>query len=297
MSVGFAMIQDVGDMGGVFLGSARIAAGELTEHQLRHDYTRIYRDVYAPKRAHVTARTKAFAASLFAPDAVLIGRSACAMHGAKWIDASAPAVVARAAHFRSPRGLVVRRFELLEDEIEDVDGVRVATPARAAYDIGRLESPDRAIELIDSLCNATGLKPAAALELAGRHRGERGLTRLRSVLGLVDDGAESPRETRLRLALVRAGLPVPETQLVIADEFGRIFARADLGWREWKVLVEYDGEHHWTDPAQRAWDIERTPLLESLGWREIRVGSRLLANETELVRRVRAKLRVAGAPV
>ncbi|AOW91817.1 hypothetical protein BFN03_01525 [Rhodococcus sp. WMMA185] len=62
--------------------------------------------------------------------------------------------------------------------------------------------------------------------------------RLRNVLGLVDPGAESPPETRTRFLLIRAGLPAPSTQIPIADLSGRIFARADMGWERWRVLVE-----------------------------------------------------------
>lgn len=75
-------------------------------------------------------------------------------------------------------------------------------------------------------------------------------------------------------------------------------SRADLGWKHWRVLVEYDGSHHWTDPAQRASDIERYALLPELGWTVIRVGADLLYRRSGvLVERVREALRRAGAPV
>ena len=83
--------------------------------------------------------------------------------------------------------------------------------------------------------------------------------RLRSVLDLVDGGAESPRESRLRLLLIRAGLPRPETQIAFRD----LRIRVDMGWRRWQVAVEYDGAQHWTDPRQRSWDIDRIALLDN----------------------------------
>ena len=92
-------------------------------------------------------------------------------------------------------------------------------------------------------------------------------------------GAESPPETRTRLVLVRGGLPAPTTQIPIADRSGRIFARAHLGWERWKVLVEYDGEHHWSDVRQRSderqrtGDIERMERLAELGWVVVRVNA------------------------
>jgi len=42
--------------------------------------------------------------------------------------------------------------------------------------------------------------------------------------------------TELRLLLVRDGLPRPVTQIRVGRR------RVDMGWPEWKVGVEYDGE-------------------------------------------------------
>ncbi|MFC4605530.1 hypothetical protein [Rhodococcus kronopolitis] len=59
-----------------FRGSTAIASGGLTEHQLRHDFTRLYRDVYVARQVDVTAAVRARAAWVYAgPDAVLTGFS------------------------------------------------------------------------------------------------------------------------------------------------------------------------------------------------------------------------------
>ena len=63
-------------------------------------------------------------------------------------------------------------------------------------------------------------------------------------LELVDAGAESPQETKVRLVLVRGGFPPLQTQL---PDLGY---RLDMGWRKWKVAVEYDGRHHFADARQ-----------------------------------------------
>ncbi|WP_092667783.1 hypothetical protein [Rhodococcus maanshanensis] len=282
-----------------FLGSRAVAMGALTEHQLYHDFVRLYQGVYLSKRTPVTAAVRARAAWLFAgPSAILTGFSAAALHGSKWIDASEPAEVIRVGHHRSTRNLIVHNCRLTSDEITVVDGIRVATVARAGFDLGRRLSRIPAIVALDALCGATGLKPVEMSRLAEQHPRARGLIRLRSVLEDVDGGAESPPETRTRLVIVDAGLPRPETQIPILGSDGWRFACSDMGWREWSVLVEYDGEHHWTDRRQRAWDIERSARIEALGWKVIRVGAELLYDRPhELVRRVRAGLCAAGAPV
>jgi very-short-patch-repair endonuclease len=119
------------------------------------------------------------------------------------------------------------------------------------------------------------------------------VSKLRAVLDLVDGGAESPQETRLRLILVGGRLPAPETQI----EFRELRIRVDMGWREWKVAVEYDGVQHWSDRRQRSWDIERIALLEEAGWVVVRVSAAMMSRPHLIVERVRAKLRAAGCPV
>lgn len=60
--------------------------------------------------------------------------------------------------------------------------------------------------------------------LAKRYHGRRGIRRARIALDLVDPGAESPRETWLRLLLIRAGFPPPQTQIPVYDEYGQLVA-------------------------------------------------------------------------
>lgn len=281
-----------------FRGSEALRDGQLTRHGLR-TYRRLHRDVYVHRSAEVTALSRARAAWLWADgEAVLAGFSAAAVHGTRWIGGGDSATLIRRGSRRSVDGIEVRADALLPDEVCRVGEMLVTTPARTAFDLGRWLPVDRAVEVLDALCHDTGLRPAEISSVAGRHRGERGLASLRDVVSLVDPGAESPPETRTRLVLIRAGLPAPETQIPIEDRRGRVFARADLGWRRWKVLVEYDGEHHWSDERQRTWDIERMERLAELGWVVVRVNAEQLRRRPQvIVARVRDRLRQAGAPV
>jgi hypothetical protein len=114
---------------------------------------------------------------------------------------------------------------------------------------------------------------------------------LRAALELTDGGAESPQETRVRLLLVGAGLPKPETQI----EFPDLRIRVDIGWREWKVAVEYDGIQHRDNRFQRSWDIERIALLEAAFWSVVRVSAQMLSRPEVIVERDRTRLRERGA--
>lgn len=175
--------------------------------------------------------------------------------------------------------------------------MRVTTAARTAFDLARLLPQSRAVPIVDALMNATDLKLIDIEPLIAANPGVRGVHRARSALALVDGGAESPQESRLRLALVAGGLPSPETQIQFFDEYGEAFIRVDMGWRQWRVAVEYDGVQHWNDSRQRAWDIERLAILEAMGWVVVRVSAAMLREPERLVARVRTKLRAAGCPV
>ena len=94
----------------------------------------------------------------------------------------------------------------------------------------------------------------------------------------------------MRLLLIDAGLPKPETQI----EFRDLHIRVDMGWREWRVAVEYDGIQHWTDSRQRSWDIERIAMLEAAGWVVIRVSAEMLKRPQVIIDRVRAALTDRG---
>ena len=123
------------------------------------------------------------------------------------------------------------------------------------------------------------------------------MKQLRRILQLGDAGAESPQETRTRLLLVSSGLPKPQTQIVVLNAWGSVLARIDMGWEQWKVGVEFDGAQHWTDPAQRAWDIDRAAELQARGWTIVRVSSELLRRRPDaVITRVRVALHAAGCP-
>lgn len=274
-----------------FIGSTAIRRGIVTRHDLRTRFRRVFRDVYIGKDAPLTAAVKARAAWL-STGAPLAGLSAAAVFGTKWLDVDAPAEIVRADRHRQP-GLVVHTYQLDEDELCPLRSMLVTTPARTAFDIARGRTVDEAVPLLDALFNASRLKPDDVVAVAERHPGARGVRRLHAALELVDGGAESPPESRLRMLFIAANIPRPQTQIRFPD----LHIRVDMGWPEWKVAVEYDGIQHWTDSRQRSWDIERIALLEALGWTVIRVSAEMLSRPDSVIERVRTKLRAAGCPL
>ncbi len=288
-------MDDIDELPWPFIGSHVLAAKAIPERAMRKWYQPAYPDVYVPRGAELTAKQRARAAWLWSGGrAVVAGQSAAALLGAKWVDPLKPAELV-SANRRPPPLIVVYSDALLPDEVTNVEGIAVTNAARTAFDIGRRTGRLLAVQRLDALANATDLKTADVDAVIARHKGARGIRRLRRILWLVDGGSESPRESRTRLVLIGAGLPKPETQIRVCNEYGDFVGRVDMGWREWLVAVEYDGSQHWTDPEQRRRDIERLAELADCGWIIVRVSNDMLVHlQGTLVSRVVAALRSRG---
>ncbi|MFZ0229059.1 MAG: hypothetical protein WA622_23120 [Mycobacterium sp.] len=271
-----------------FIGSEAVTSGILVKSALRTRYTRLFRDVYVSPDAEMTPRLRAYAGWLWSRRrGVVAGLSASALHGAKWVDLTAPLEIIHTNRNPLP-GIRVHGDALGEDEVVVINGVPVTSPSRTALDLGCWYPSGEAVAAIDALARATDLKMPDVDLLAERYPGRRGMRQARATLGLVDAGAQSPKETWLRLLLIQAGLPRPQTQILIRDECGHVIAHLDMGWEETKIAVEYDGDHHRSDRRQYTWDIRRLEHVESLGWIVIRV----IAGDksADIIRRVRSAL-------
>jgi hypothetical protein len=140
----------------------------------------------------------------------------------------------------------------------------VTTVARTAFDLARHQSTRKAIARLDALARATGFDTAEVLDVARRHPHVKGLVNLPSILGRIDAGAESLQETYLRLTLIDAGFPRPQTQIRVRRPHGRSYY-LDMGWRDLMVAVEYDGAHHRTDRPSFVNDVARAEHLATMG--------------------------------
>ncbi|MEE6137239.1 DUF559 domain-containing protein [Mycobacterium sp. 050128] len=256
-------------MVGVFLGSEAIARGKLTRGQLRWNYRQIHRDVYLAKEARRSLWHNIHAAWLWSGrSGIITGRAAAALHGAKWVDDFAPVEILGPFN-HPPPGIIVRRERIESDEIVEVNGLRVTGVARTAFDLARHLPRGVAVANLDALSAATGVIASDAAALIARYVGARGVRRCREALSLMDGGAQSPKESWLRLVLIDAGLPTPATQLRVSD--GRLIAYLDMGWEKPMVALEYDGDQHRSDRRQYVKDIRRAEMVQRAGWHVIRV--------------------------
>jgi very-short-patch-repair endonuclease len=269
---------------GPFIGSEALASGVLKRHELRRYHRALMPNVCIDKRAEATLRSRTQAAYLWSRrQGVVAGLAASDLHGSEWVDDDVSVeLIYRNA--RAPRGVVTRDDLLFEEEIQRLNGLAVTTPERTAFDLGRRDRIGRAVERLDALARATDFKASAVAELAARHGHARGLRQLETALDLVDAGAESPRETALRLLLIGAGYPRPRTQIPVLSPDGYRQYFLDMGWEELMLAVEYDGDQHRVNRDRFAYAIERAEDIREVGWLVITVAAR--HRNADVLRRV-----------
>ncbi|WP_319454485.1 MULTISPECIES: hypothetical protein [unclassified Mycobacterium] len=268
-----------------FVGSEAMTASLVTKFELRRRFTSVFPDVYLHPAVEPTLDHRARAAWLWSHrEGVIAGLTASALHGAKWVDDSLPIELVW-PNARPAEGIRTYDYRLGGDEFFELDGMRVTTLTRTAFDIGRRRGRLEAVSRLDALGNASRFRVGDVAALAARHRGARNVRRLAVALDLHDPGAESPKETWLRMLLIDEGFPRPQTQIPVLGPDGQPLYFLDMGWEDLKVAVEYDGEHHRTDRPSYAKDVIRLEYIGSVGWLVIRVLAE--HRRPDIVRRVR----------
>lgn len=119
--------------------------------------------------------------------------------------------------------------------------------------------------------------------------------KLHRALDEIRAGAETAEETRLRLAITRAGLPEPALNHDLRTDAGRFVARLDLAYPRYRVGVEHDGRVHAFDEKQFARDADRWDDIRREGWTHVRILSHhLRPDPARAVQKVAEALLAAG---
>jgi hypothetical protein len=146
-----------------------------------------------------------------------------------------------------------------------VGGVPCVPPERCAVDLAcRLRRGD-ALAVLDATLRAGQCRPDQLSAEVARHAGLRGVRQARELIGYADPRAECVPESHLRLVMIDGQLPPPEPQIWVYDRLGYPTYRMDLGYRERKVGIEFDGSSH-TGAGRLVADRHRHNWLSSNGW-------------------------------
>jgi len=225
-------------------------------------WEKVYRGVYASLDTELDDRARIGAALMSAGDHLVVTReSAAALHGFGVLDTSTVHLAGASEETaRSQHGLQIHGLVLGQGDVVDVDGMWATTPERTVVELARIVRRIDALPVVDAALRAGACTPESLAEQLRQQAGLRGIVQARDIVRLGNPLAESAMESRTRLRILDAGLPEPELQIEVGGY------RLDLGWREYRVGVEYDGIDHLDRPRQRT-DLERRNNLARLDWR------------------------------
>ena len=232
------------------------------------------KSVYVSTEVGDSLRLRADCLRLVAPaDAVIVDRHAGWLHGAQMVLRPNEHLELRPVTMFLPAGRGRLRNGLADSgernfrpgEIIEVNGLRVTTPLRTAWDLGRVRWTDEAIAALDAMLRLRVFTLEELLDGVERFRGMRWVTTLRAIAPLADGRSESPGESVLRLRCVEARLPgmVPQVEVYRGET---LIARLDLADVALMLGVEYDGVEWHSTPEQKAHDKARRREAEDEGW-------------------------------
>lgn len=136
---------------------------------------------------------------------------------------------------------------------------------------------------------AAFLKRMADIQRDSQENGGRafkGMIKCQRALRLMRENCDSSQETRVRLVLMRYGLPCPVVNYVIRNPHTGKPILLDMAYPEYSVTVEYEGGHH---AYQWLTDTSRRQVIQDAGWECVQVTKLNLGSEEDeeqLARRV-----------
>lgn len=154
-----------------------------------------------------------------------------------------------------------------------VTGLAVLEPERVWFQLAPLLTVDELVIAGDHLVRRKRAASTLTL-LTSALAGAGGFRRVhiaRTALRDIRPGTDSPKESEVRLSIVRAGLPEPVVGYKVHDDDGFFIGTPDLAYVREKIAIEYQGKHHQDDDRTYEDDIIRRQLFTAAGWHIILV--------------------------
>lgn len=187
------------------------------------------------------------------------------------------------------RGLVVHARQLADEDVVARRGLRMTSAAQTFLDLAAALPPWDLVAVGDALLRAGHLTPDALTSRLMRADRVRGVVRARACAPLLSPLSMSRPESLMRYWLVTSLLPDPQPQVPVHNRWGRVVAHGDLGYPEWRVLLEYEGRHH-AETEQFGRDVDRYSLMAADGWLVLRFAAGHVNGPQILVDRTRRAL-------
>jgi hypothetical protein len=267
----------------VFRGTTAVADGLLTDQQLKSgQWRRLRRDIYVDTRVMLDHGLDCQAAALALPEQACFSVcSAAWLHG---VDLAADygdpvhVTIAPPARPGGWSGVKVHQGRLDGADVEVLDGLPVTSPLRTAWDVAALLPLQDALPVLDGMLARALVAPDELDEYAQGMAGRRGYRKAEHVFALADGRARGPEASRLRLAIVEAGLPQPIPHYTVEAPRGELL-QPELGWPQFRVALVF------SRPGEGAEGYEKAQ------WRAIRVHPYRISRELPAVlREIRAVL-------
>lgn len=266
-----------------------------TRRQIAQDGMPVARGLYLSSAVEPTllARCRAWT-RLLPADAAFGLETAAALFGAP-VDAPTKVQVILRPRPVLPqrRGVEVHVRDLTSEDVVDAGGLRISTPAQLFLDLAARLAPQELVAIGDQLLRTGRLQETDLARRLQRADRVRGVVRARACAPLLSRLAMSRPESLMRYWLTTSSdLPDPQAQLPVRDRWGRVVAHGDLGYEEWRILLEYEGREH-AEPDQFGRDVDRYSLMAAEGWLVVRFANRHL-NQWTIVERTRGALLSRG---
>ena len=243
--------------GGPFTRSEALSCGytpKAIEHRLRNGrWRRLRPGIYAEHHVIGACKDPPQRHALHVAAAVLAqgsGDTAGSHHSAAFIYGFAllrkpkPEVTVT----RTPRGrgraaragVHVHPAALPAEHVRKEDGVALTSPARTVIDLARALTYEESVVLADSALRQGHTSRHALDDVLRYCRTWPGISRASRAVRFADPHAESALESLARLLFATYGLPPPQTQVILGDDWEAI-ARVDFYWPEYGIVGEADG--------------------------------------------------------
>lgn len=232
-------------------------------------FRRIFRGVYISRQVPVSPFVRAEAAVVLHPPGAFASHvSAARIYGLPVPTDSFEHVTVLGQQDRRKRPEIKTHVAEASAKVLRHRGVPVSHPFQMFVELASILSLVDLVVVGDALVKVFDVPAEALVQWCRESKHRHAARALRAAL-YVRDGVDSPMETRLRMLIVLAGLPEPEVNHKLYDEFGGLRRRLDLSYPWLKLIVEYDGRHHIERVENWGSDLVRREEFDDDGWKTL----------------------------